>query len=243
MYNAIQDLQDLAIAANNVLSDKQLVNIGIQLIKTMNDFEKGLIDWYACPSAEHTFVNFKSHFEAAYLSLRKVRGIIMKNTIFQQQANSVSENILTEIKRDNESVRQEIRATESKLFSVFENLSEENKEENEENIPPTSNTVNAMTSDNNLQLKMLQLLNDMQKEMKSLKTEQTQTRLKKRKNQNDNGKPKQRWRANTSCYCWSCGAGNHVSKNCKKKKEGHKDEASFKNRMNGCTDFCQGISE
>ena len=34
MYNELQDLQDLATAANNAFSDKQFVNIGIQLIKT-----------------------------------------------------------------------------------------------------------------------------------------------------------------------------------------------------------------
>ena len=51
-------------------------------------------------------------------------------------------------------------------------------------------------------------------------------------------KPKARWRYNTSKYCHSCGAGNHPSKKCKKKKSAHKNKATFKNLMGGCTDFC-----
>ena len=56
-------------------------------------------------------------------------------------------------------------------------------------------------------------------------------------------KPKACWRYNTSIYCHSCGAGNHPSKKCKKKKPGHKNEATFKNLMGGYTDFCQMCTE
>ena len=37
MYNEIQDLQDLAIARDSPYSDTQLVEIGILLIKNMNE--------------------------------------------------------------------------------------------------------------------------------------------------------------------------------------------------------------
>ena len=43
-------------------------------------------------------MNFKTHFETAYQVLRQVRGITMRNSIFQQQANSVTERVLQEIK-------------------------------------------------------------------------------------------------------------------------------------------------
>ena len=51
------------------------------------------------------------------------------------------------------------------------------------------------------------------------------------------GKRKRRW--DTSKYCWSCGAFNHHSKDCKFKKEGHQDSATFRDRMGGSTEFCQ----
>ena len=42
-----------------------------------------------------------------------------------------------------------------------------------------------------------------------------------RNNGNNNNKKKRR-RTNISKYCWSCGAWNHLGKNCRFKKEGHK---------------------
>ena len=130
MYNEIQDLQDLATAASNAFLDMKLVNIGIHLIKNLNDFKKSLTDWYARPTVEHIYVNFKSHFESAYASLRKVRGMTMRNSIFQQQANSVTERVLQEIKLDNQNVSDEIKATENKLLHVFQTLADYKTQEN-----------------------------------------------------------------------------------------------------------------
>ena len=39
-------------------------------------------------------------------------------------------------------------------------------------------------------------------------------------------------------YCWSCGCCTHWSKNCPKKLKGHKDQATFKNRMAGSNQNC-----
>ena len=57
------------------------------------------------------------------------------------------------------------------------------------------------------------------------------------KNQNQNlinprtGQPYKR-------YCWSCGCCSHWGKNCPKKNRGHKDDATFKNRMGGSNKNC-----
>ena len=77
MYNEVQDLQDIATAANNSFSDTQIVNLAIQLIKNMCDFEKSLIDWYARPIIEHTWLNFQTHFEDSHQTLRKLRELTM----------------------------------------------------------------------------------------------------------------------------------------------------------------------
>ena len=39
-------------------------------------------------------------------------------------------------------------------------------------------------------------------------------------------------------YCWSCGCCPHWGKDCTSKKAGHKNEATFKNRMNGSDEKC-----
>ena len=236
MYNEIQDLQDLATAANNAFSDRQLVLIGIHLIKNMNDFEKGLIDWYARPSVEHTYMNFKTHFETAYQSLRQVRGITMRNSIFQQQANSVTERVLQEIKLDNQNVRDEIKATETKLFSVFENLADFNQGNTEDENTPPQPTVNNVSNGDAIQLEILKILQELKNDKATNRNKSNRDNKDKKGNKSNK---KKRFRYDTSKYCHSCGAGNHHSKDCRKKKSGHKDEATFKNMMGGCTDFCQ----
>ena len=39
-------------------------------------------------------------------------------------------------------------------------------------------------------------------------------------------------------YCWTHGCCNHWSRHCNNKKPGHKNEATFKNRMNGSNENC-----
>ena len=50
-----------------------------------------------------------------------------------------------------------------------------------------------------------------------------------------NPKTNQPWKR----YCWTCGCCTHWSRNCPKKKRGHKDNASFRNRMGGSNVNCQ----
>ena len=85
MFNEIEELQDIATASSNAFTDKQMINIGIQCIKNFNDFEKGLSEWYDLPAAAKNWLRFKTHFERARESLRKLSGATMKNTAFRQK--------------------------------------------------------------------------------------------------------------------------------------------------------------
>ena len=71
MYNEVDDLIELGIAAQNPYTDAQIVKLGIKLIKNMHDFEKGLEDWYALPGTP-TWDIFKTHFETAHTNLQRV---------------------------------------------------------------------------------------------------------------------------------------------------------------------------
>ena len=65
----------------------------------------------------------------------------------------------------------------------------------------------------------------------------------KTKSEDRTKKKRLRQQYNTSCYCWLCGAGNHSSKDCKMKKDGHKNEATFQHMMGGSSDYCQVVTE
>ena len=66
LFQAVEDRRDLAIASASPYTDKQLVGLGMQLIKNMNDYEKARGEWLNKTTAEKTWNNFKTHFTDAY---------------------------------------------------------------------------------------------------------------------------------------------------------------------------------
>ena len=96
--NEIKELERLALAGENPMTDKQKVTIGMKIIKNTNDFEDGITDWYKRPVAEHTWDIFKQHFEDARELLRKIRGTDMTNTAYHQ-ANLVANSVRFDMAR------------------------------------------------------------------------------------------------------------------------------------------------
>ena len=48
---------------------------------------------------------------------------------------------------------------------------------------------------------------------------------------------KNKIRTKTDKYCWTHGGCAHSSKDCRNKKPGHQDAATFENRFGGSTDY------
>ena len=199
IFNEIEALAGLGVAANNAFSDMQQVQIGLRIIKNTNDFEKGIQTWYERPVAEHTWQNFKTHFDTARELLRKIRGVDMQNSAFQQ-ANLVAEEVRADIARSEQ--------------TILEALALQTQQEQE------SEQANAVvTTSDATQLAILQLLKEIKVEMNKSNTA----------NSNKN-RPK--------FYCWSHGRCGHKSADCRNKKAGHKDDATFANKMNGSLKGC-----
>lgn len=95
---------------------------------------------------------------------------------------------------------------------------------------PSENEVTESSSKLDL---ILQELQTMKTEVNNLKN-RTAT---KKQAYEDQGK--RRWVI--SKYCHTCGASNHKSDKCKNKATGHKDDATFENKMGGSTLFCKHI--
>jgi DNA-binding protein H-NS len=57
---------------------------------------------------------------------------------------------------------------------------------------------------------------------------------------NRSGRDANRGRRNTSKYCWTHGACAHFSRDCSSPENGHKNEATFENKMGGSTAYCGG---
>ena len=210
IFTKIEELEQLAIAANNPFTDSQKVQLGLAIIKRTHDFEKGLEKWYDRPTIQHTWVHFKTHFENAHTLLRKLRGKEMRNTAYHQ-ANSLATQM-----------RSEIRLVEENVINACNEL-RTYQNETDENEPPLTHTANAVTGDPT-QLAILQLLKGLTEELTSQRTTNN------RRNNNNSKK---------SYYCWTHGRCNHKGTDCRNKAAGHKDDAMINNRMDGSNKGCR----
>ena len=120
---------------------------------------------------------------------------------------------------------------------------------NQQPLEPTQNVANAVSQDS-VQLEILQLLKDIRADMKQTTNAITPKNPKGNssttKNPRITVKPGfktpddfrgRRWK--THKYCWTHGACGHGSSDCVQKAEGHKDEATFQNRMGGSNACCR----
>ena len=77
IFNEIEDLKDLGVAADNKYSEQQLVKFGLHIIKSTGEFEDNLIIWHRLARVARTWDDFKTHFEAAHIIFKTTRGNTM----------------------------------------------------------------------------------------------------------------------------------------------------------------------
>jgi hypothetical protein len=222
LFDQVEDLKKLADAAQMPYTTRQIVNFGVQLIRNTHDFQDGLKAWYDIDEADKTWPNFKILFEDEHDKLRLVRGETMQHAGFHQ-ANFIAAQ-----------VKDEIQSVQTNVLQLLQH------QEDKENSPPDTDKENkanaAMNTDPSvvMQMEMLKLIKSLQKEVNDMKSNKGGGRGGNRNNQG---------RRFTHLYCWSHGACGHKGRDCRWKKEGHKDEASFKNKMGGSMRYCQDCND
>jgi hypothetical protein len=226
-YNEIEDLVSLTQAANLPKSELQIVNFGLDIIRKTGDFEKALTEWYGRPPAEHTWINFKQHFTAAYRNLKRVRGPTMRNTAYHQ-AHQLATNLST----DFHNMRNEIVTSMNALALSQEQQHDPNDQLHQEESGASNPSMNAASSNNNAQL-----VEAIQQLMQTIQANQSNSSggTSRTGRRNTGNRP----RRNTSKYCWSHGACSHSSAECNNKRPGHTDAATFEEKMGGSTYYCQ----
>ena len=229
LFNAVEELQELATASSSAYTDKQLVGIGMKLIRNMNDYEKARGEWMAKPMAAKTWANFKDHFDEAYQYLLNLRGETMQSTSFQQHANILSQQIIDlnhKREADKAEIFQIVDDAKSSILSAVSSMPslQATDDDSSEITPLTTASANSMHSDK-IQLKMLQILERIDNKLDNQLDNRTNTN--------------KRTRRVLDYYCWTHGAGNHKSSDCRNKKDGHKDSATFDNRQGGSNAYCK----
>ena len=140
----------------------------------------------------------------------------MHDTAFQH-ANIVAEEVPTDIARSEQTILA--------AMNTYQLTNGSPSPPSPSMCPPSTTPTQDFASSNAnaatweaTQLAILQLMKQIQDDMK------------KKPSPSSNNKRK--------LYCWTLGRCNHKSKDCKNKKEGHQDDATFINKKNGSTKGC-----
>ena len=74
IFNAIEDLVSLLIAAKLPKSQQQIIIYGLNIFKSTGEFDTSLSTWYNLASVNTTWHNFKTHFTNVYNNILKIKG-------------------------------------------------------------------------------------------------------------------------------------------------------------------------
>ena len=234
IWNPIQKLKKLASQAKIPYSEAQLIEFGLQLIRSTHDFEIAIREWNAKPKVDKTWNNLKLHFSQAQEELKKIRGPTMIQAGFHQINNIASE------------MREEFLQTRMELANMTAMMQQSEEEEMDTNNNETSSISESanLSAENNYQMEMLKLLRSMQTEINNMKQGNNNNASKTTSNRNKKKKEKTPdnpsfTRRVTTTYCWTHGGCAHDSASCTARAQGHKDNATFEDKKGGSKAFCE----
>jgi len=84
LYTAIEDLEQLGQATESPFLPAQQIRIALRVIKSANDYTKGLLDWCERPIPEHRWLNLKAHFICAKVLLKNVETVRCVTLLFKR---------------------------------------------------------------------------------------------------------------------------------------------------------------
>ena len=236
LFNKVEDLAFFADAANLPKTASQIINYGLDAVRKTGQYERALIEWYEKAEIEQTWNNFKTHFTEAQQQLRQVRGDTMRNTPFHQANLALQE----EVRRDFQRMRDE----------VVQSLNVMATEVNNSNSVPPPDSANAATrtsttAGSNRDDELAAMFRAMTTQLTTMNSRITDI-LGQNNGAGRGGGDRpngNRQRRNMRFYCWTHGACNHPGSACRNPKPGHKNEATFEDRMGGSNFYCRQAME
>jgi len=184
IYDEIEKLEHLSHATVNSYSMSQLVNFGLTIIKNTSHFETGNRTWIMIPMNKHMWRDFKTHFEETHCMLKLFRGTPIRSSTYH--ANILVSKVLPEVKSVKDNVLQIIET----------HMSQIDTESDEETLPTQALAVYATLPDE-VQLEMLCVIKELQRE----RTELNKAEKGVKNSAQKNGDKKKCVRKNMTKYC------------------------------------------
>ena len=229
LFNPIEKLKTMGESAGIPYSEKQLLDMGLTVLRNTRDFERGLGDWELKTVRDKTWQGFKTHFTNAQKQLKAIRGPTMQQAGYHH-ANHLAQQMRTDLDERNNEMMSIIQTALSHASST-----PSRDDTTISALTPGDHHANSVTADA-VQLEMLQLLRQMQQGMQTTPSGAATASSVQvyRRTPNNATRP----RRDTSKYCWTHGASQHTSLECERRAPGHRANATLNNRMGGSSAYC-----
>ena len=255
VFSAIDRFTEVAEICNRPHSPEQKGDIAYIILQNTKKFSSGLAKWDAIQAkAEETATNantpilplnwskFKLHFREVHKGLRKREELTVEDAFSRDDvANYISEGI-------REGIELALSATVTPSDSSSNEETTESDTEQKilmAKINELDTTIKSMKEDSvnvakgaHWQQPQIPYWHPMMNmpQMMNYPFPDTSTF---HHGHNNNNKNNNKYKNKNNKYCWSCGATNHWGRQCTKKKQGHKDQAHFRNKMGGNVKNCR----
>jgi hypothetical protein len=228
VFNAIEDLADLAEHANSTLTHQQMIDLAYVIFAKHPILQQDLRAWNRKPLIERTWANMIMHFREAQndlSSLPTAADMFHQANAMTKMADLVAQRLLEAMPPTTPPAA--------------------------EDPPDTINTV-ITQREISLAAREAALLTQMQEMMTAMRTGTVNTHSQQRRNNrgrgggrtNDNtngNRNNGRQQASPRLYCWTHGACAHGSAECNAPATGHKTTATFQNMQGGSTKGLQYV--
>lgn len=210
IFNRLEDLLDLSVAAHADYSAPQLINIAYVLLNRTGKYQLYIRDWLRTPQVNKTWANFKTTFRQAYQELKEAGDLEIRETSFN------SANLVKDV----------VEGVQTALASDIQDPGEHDTSEMLSHLANNAAQQQLLPQMMAQMIQMMEQMSTIQHQLASSTAPSTSSSLRRTP------------RTNTSKYCWSHGACAHTGTECKNKRPGHQDAATFSNKMNGSTSYC-----
>ena len=257
IYNAIEDLCEIAEFAENVYSEKQKVHIGFLVMSKQPIFRSDLRKWMRKPAVDKTWLNFMSHFRQAHQELRDTDTSMEE--LGYQSANAIVEQIVARLQEEDNtpppttypypSPSPTPTPTAHIAYPPPEYIPPPTLQPPPNHHPPPPQ-ANAVTPVDTNAAAMQVMMQNMQLMHDNMHQQYYHGRGRGRGRGNGRGRGRGGGRGRTQghqssggSYCHTHGNCAHGGTECRTPGPNHVNEATFANMMGGSTNRCYWINE
>ena len=225
LFAAVEELCDLAESGGTPYTQAQCVNIAYVILNNTGAFPDAIRDWIRKPVNQRSWIQFKVDFRRAHKEWKECTRKSASDTNFS--ANMIQEIV--------DGIKQELRGMQDEYTY--------------NSAPPVADfyAANTSVSPTTSYSTQSSIVSSLQDEIQSLRSmiQNMQTNV---TNSHTSTPSQAPMRNNTTAanqtilrtksgkeitYCWTHGVGTHNSKDCNRRNEGHNENATINNRMNG----------